>query len=489
MAVRYRPSWVTGPPAGKRAREMVMSSADKTGELERELARFLADYPDTTGFELLLPDINGILRGVRATREEMAGIIATGSYMSASTMLLDSRGLLPGALSAGVQDGDPDFPCRPVPGSFAPVPWARRPTGQCLVQMYAQGQSPYYYDSRHLLQRVLARFDELGLRPVLALELEFYLLADCDQPRPVPYALRVPGTGTAQHSPLLHGLEDLHELEGFLADVEAACRAQRIPLGNTMSEGGPGQYEINLKHVPDAELACDHAILLRRLVRGVARRHGLAATFMARPFTGLDGNGMHLHLSLLDREGRNLFAGRPPPGDPGAYAPALRHAIGGVLQALPESMAILAPNANSYRRLEPSSFLSVAPSWGYNHRRVGVRIPPSDDANVRFEYRPAGADANPYLVSAALLAAVHYGITRRVEPPPMAAGEGQVLEEFQGPAPYWEGALERFAGAEILREYLGQAFCDLYVQCRRLEAEEYRAQVPETDYLWYLGSI
>ena len=457
-------------------------------KLRRELDEFLARYPTTRGFEVLLPDINGILRGIRAPLDDMPGILSTGAYMSASTMLLDSRGELPEGLEIGLKDGDPDFACRPVPGSFAPVPWANRPTGQCLTQMFGAGSLPYHYDSRYVLQRVLRRYDDLGLTPVVALELEFYLLDDRDTGRLAPKKTRIPGTDLYQESPRLHGLDDLQELERFLADVEAACEAQRLPIGSTMSEGSPGQFEINLRHVADAELACDHAMLLRRLIRGVARQNGMAATFMARPFAELDGSGMHVHMSLLNRDGSNVFAGRPPGDRPDAYARELRHAVGGLLQAMPETMAILAPNANSYRRLGPSSFLSVEAAWGVNHRRVAVRVPPSDDANVRFEYRPAGADANPYLVTAAVLAAVHHGITQEIEPPPLVH-EGEIIDGEGGRAMYWEGALDVFERGVILRDYLGDRFCDTYLGCRRLEATEYRSQVPDMDYLWYLASI
>lgn len=457
-------------------------------KLRRELDEFLARYPETSGFEILLPDINGIFRGIRAPLDDMPGILETGAYMSASTMLLDSRGELPEGLEIGLKDGDPDFACRPVPGSFAPVPWANRPTGQCLTQMFAAGSLPYHYDSRYVLQRVLRRYADLGLTPVIALELEFYLLDDRDTGRLAPKKTRISGTNLYQESPRLHGLDDLQELERFLADVESACEAQRLPIGSTMSEGSPGQFEINLRHVADAELACDHAMLLRRLIRGVARRNGMAATFMARPFAELDGSGMHVHMSLLNRDGSNVFAGRPPVDRPDAYARELRHAVGGLLHAMPETMAILAPNANSYRRLGPSSFLSVDAAWGINHRRVAVRVPPSDDANVRFEYRPAGADANPYLVTAAVLAAVHHGITQEIEPPPMVH-EGEIVNRDGGRALHWEGALDVFERGTMLRDYLGDRFCDTYLGCRRLEATEYRRQVPDMDYLWYLASI
>jgi glutamine synthetase len=454
----------------------------------QELDRFLADHPQINSFDLLLPDINGMLRGVRATRDEMPRIFEEGTYMSASTMLLDSRGVLPEGLAIGLKDGDPDYACMPVAGTLAPMPWTPRPMGQCLLQMIDDTGAPYHYDSRYVLQRVLERFRELKLTPVVALELEFYLLDNKDPLAPAPRTAHIAGTSLVQKAAQLHSLDELHELDAFLADVEAACRAQGVPMGKIMSEGSPGQCEINLHHVADAENACDHALLLRRLVRAVALRHGMAATFMAKPFTDLDGSGMHIHLSLLDADGRNVFAGKPTAEQPDAYAPALRHAIGGLLATLTETRALLAPNANSYRRLGPSSFVSAAPTWGRNHRQVAIRIPPSDHANVRLEYRPAGADCNPYLVLAAVLAGALHGLTQGIEPPPMV-GEGQVIEHDGATALYWEGALAQFKSARVLPDYLGAAFCDTYTRCRELEAAEYRAQVPDLDYSWYLGNI
>jgi glutamine synthetase len=456
----------------------------------QELPDFLTAHPEIDAFDLLLPDINGILRGVRVSREDIHLMFKSGAYMSASTMLLDSRGVLPDGLTIGLRDGDPDYCCLPVPGTLAPVPWGKRPMGQCLLQMYQEPGIPYYYDSRYVLERVLEGFRDLNLTPVVALELEFYLLDNTGDSgaRPQPRSTRIPGSNLWTSAAQLHSLDDLYELDAFLLEVESACHTQGIPMGNIMSEGAPGQYEINLHHVADAVLACDHAVLLRRLVRGVARRHDLAATFMAKPFEALDGNGMHMHISLRDADGANLFAGNPAAGRPEGFAPDLRAAIGGVLVTMVEAQAIFAPNANSYRRLSGASYVSAAPSWGINHRQVAVRIPPSDDPNVRFEHRVAGADCNPYLALAAVLAGVHHGLTQKLEPPSMVH-QAQILDPGEAPEPHWRGSLENFASAKILPRYLGEDFCRTYVQCRGLEAQAYQQQVPDLDYSWYLRNL
>lgn len=451
-----------------------------------EAADFLAANPDIRAVELLLPDLNAILRGKRLSRKELAGLYRDGISFPATGILLDSRGSLIDGLAHGSDDGDPDYICQPVGGTLARVPWSKTPLGQCLVSMYERDGRPYFADARHVLAGVLARFTAMGLTPAVAVEYEFYLLDDISGEVPHTRTGRVPGSTRRPTGPRAYSLEDLHDLDGFFSQVTAAAEQQGVPAGATVSEYGAGQFEVNLHHESDALAACDHAILLRRLIRGIARQEGLAATFMAKPFTQLDGSGMHVHFSLLDKSGRNVFGPGPSPATPDAYADPLRHAVGGMLSAIPESLAIFAPNANSYRRFRPGFFVPIAPNWGPNHRQVALRIPCSDDTNLRLEHRVAGADCNPYLAMAAILAAAHAGITGRIEPPPMIR-EGQAVALPEGPSPRWETALAAFDASELWPEYFGAEFCRVYSAARHFEAEAYHAEVPGLDYEWYLG--
>lgn len=457
-------------------------------DVSPEAADFLAANPDVRAVELLLPDLNAILRGKRVSRRELAGLFREGISFPATGILMDSRGSLIDGLAHGSDDGDPDYVCLPVAGSLARVPWSKTPLGQCLISMYERDGRPYFADARHVLAGVLARFAALGLTPVVAVEYEFYLLEDISGEVPRTRTGRVPGTARRPAGPRAYSLEDLHDLDSFFAQVSAAAEQQHVPAGAIVSEYGAGQFEVNLHHVNDALAACDHAILLRRLVRGIARQEGLAATFMAKPFMNLDGSGMHVHFSLLDRSGRNVFAPAPAEATPDAYPDTLRHAVGGMLSALSESLAIFAPNANSYRRFRPGFFVPIAPNWGPNHRQVALRIPCSDEANVRLEHRVAGADCNPYLAMAAILAAAHAGITRRVEPPPMIR-EGEPVSLPTGPSPRWETALAAFDASALWPDYFGAEFCRVYSAARHYEAEAYHAEVPGLDYEWYLGAM
>jgi glutamine synthetase len=282
--------------------------------------------------------------------------------------------------------------------------------------------------------------------------------------------------------------DDLWDIDNFLHDINDACRAQNIPVGTTTSEFAPGQFEINLQHVADPVLACDHAVLLKRVVKSVARERGLVACFMAKPFEESAGSGLHIHLSLIDREGRNYFSGGKERAATPPFSARFRHAVGGLAHTMAEATAIFAPNANSYRRLRPDMFAPVEPNWGANHRNVSLRVPVSNADNLRIEHRTSGADANPYLVTAAILAGVHYGIKNRCEPGRMVR-EGEVIDLKHKLPARWEAAIEKFAQSRILPEYLGSEYCKAYAINRRVEAERFHNTVSDVDFDWYMRAV
>jgi glutamine synthetase len=206
---------------------------------------------------------------------------------------------------------------------------------------------------------------------------------------------------------------------------------------------------------------------------------------MAKPFAEHGGSGQHVHVSLRDAAGNNLLAAGTEPGKPG---PALRHAAAGLVAHMAESMSVFCPNPNSFRRLRPGSFAPVSPKWGYNHRNLAVRIPLSGPDNLRIEHRVPGADANPYLVMAAILAALHVGLEQKQEPPPMVASGETVDEAAQLPI-HWYPALEALDNGRLLPGFLGAEFMRVYAAVRRFECEAFSARVSSLDYDWYLRSI
>ncbi len=232
-------------------------------------------------------------------------------------------------------------------------------------------------------------------------------------------------------------------------------------------------------------LACDHALLLKRAIKAVARQQGLAASFMAKPFADFAGCGMHIHVSLLDADGNNVFAGQSADGE---FSDTLRHAIGGMAEIMGESMAIFAPNANSYRRYVRHAYVPTTPNWGPNHRDLALRIPLSSPENTRVEHRVAGADANPYLVMAAVMAGLHHGITHRCDPGVMTQPGEEVDDAVTLPVS-WERALDAFAAGKVLPQYIGELYRDTFEKCRREECDRFRAEVSERDYAWYLRAV
>ena len=258
-----------------------------------------------------------------------------------------------------------------------------------------------------------------------------------------------------------------------------------MPAGAALAEYSPGQFEVNLNHIPDPVVACDHALLLKRAVKAAAKKNGLTASFMAKPFQEHAGCGLHIHLSLLDPDGNNIFAGSSADGD---WSDRLRYAIGGMAASMSESMALFAPNANSYRRYAPGFFVPATPSWGPNHRDLALRIPISRPQNRRVEHRVSGADACPYLVVAAMLAGVHHGLTQHSEPAAMTPEREDV--DYQVSLPVrWSQALDAFEAGTILPDYFGQEFHRVYGQAKREECNLFHAEITDRDYEWYLRAV
>lgn len=453
-------------------------------DLKKELDDYLADRPETRFMETLIADMNGILRGKRVSLADMGKAFRGGMNMCAATTLLDTLGNTFANIPFGMRDGDPDGRAMAVSGSLSPVPWATLPTAQVLLEMNNLDGTPYENDPRNVLRRAMQPLSDLGFKPVMALELEFYLV-EHDGKRFQPAMPRIPGSDLPQGGMQYSIMEDLYEVDDFLTDLDEFCRLQNIPAGAALSEFSPGQFEINLHHVEDPVLACDHAMLLKRAVKAAAAKNGLAATFMAKPFAETAGSGMHVHVSVLDNGGENIFAGDSKDGH---FSDQLRHAIGGLGEAMTESMAVFAPNANSYRRFAPGNFVPASPDWGPNHRGVALRIPLSGPKNRRFEYRVAGADANPYLVVAAIFAGIHHGISNECEPRPMTP-EGSEAE-YKAEIPMrWVHALDAFDAGSILPRYFGKAYHDLYSMCRREEEANFNADIPTKDYDWYLRAV
>ncbi|MFL6576046.1 MAG: glutamine synthetase family protein [Povalibacter sp.] len=445
-----------------------------------EIAALRREYPDTRFVDVLLADLCGVPRGKRVSIEELEQVYAGGFLLPGSMFAIDVQGGTVQETHLGFDEGDADRACIPISGTLVPMPWCREHAAQLQVSMRDHDGSEFYGDPRHVLARVLKRFSELGLRPVVAIELEFYFLDVERTPEGRVQPPRLPQTGRREYRTQINSMSDVNEYSAVLADISSACAAQRVPAGTVLAEYGPGQFEVNLQHSPDVLAACDEAIRFKRLVRGVATRHGMEATFMPKPYEDMAGSGAHLHVSVLDQSGRNIFESEQPSGNA-----KLHHAIGGLAATMSDAMLIFAPTINSYRRYRSESYVPLNPTWALNNRGVALRIPVSTPENRRVEHRVAGADANPYLLTAAVLAGMHYGITRSMDPGPPLAGNAYRQSPPTLPLTWPEAALA-FERSAFIADYFGENFKQLFVTTRRGEFQAFESHVSALEYAWYV---
>ncbi len=448
---------------------------------QSELDDFLARHPDVAVIDAFVSDLSGILRGKRLSRADAKKLYGEGLLLPGTTFLLDVTGGSCDPGGRGFSDGDPDHVLKPVPGALAPIPWASRPSGQVLMTTFEPDGSRFVADPRHVLAGVVERFAKDGLTPVVAVELEFYLIDAQRAADGMPQVPIMPRTGRRADSLQVYGIAELDDFAELFAEVAAFCAAQNIPAAAASAEFAPSQYEINLVHTDDPLAAADHGVLLQRVIKATAKRHGVEATFISKPFVDRSGSGLHFHVSPLDEAGGNIFQdGEAPEG-----SAALRHAVGGMAATMSEAMAIFAPNVNGYRRLAPRAYAPHAPTWGVNNRTVAMRIPGGSGANRRIEHRVAGADANIYLALASVLAGIHHGIENALEPGPPITGSAY---ERVPPAlpPTWRDALDAFKAAKILPRYFGEEYCLLYHAVKQGEMAAYLARPTALEYAWYL---
>lgn len=447
-------------------------------DLATEVEHFLKTYPETEDIDAFIVDVNGNALGKRLPVSHLPGLARRGVQFSACAPILDCRGLGHNAAGLGGDDGDPDGTAMPVPGTLVPVPWARRPTAQILCAMGAPGSGdPLWFDPRAILADVVARCRADGLFPVVACELEFTLLEAARTPAGGIVPAILPRTGQGPRAEANLSLEAVEEHAGFLGRITDAARAQGLPLAGAVAEYGLGQFEVNLEHLADPVAAADHAALLRRLVRGVARAQGQEATFMSKPFADQPGNGFHIHVSLVDAQGRNRFA------QAGGEA-LLRHAVAGMQATMLDSIAFLAPNFNAHRRYL-GLFVPTSRAWGHNNRSVAFRIPDAGGEARRVEHRVAGAEASPHLVMAAVLAAVHHGVIRGLEPTAPSTGDAGRRRDPAFPDGLL-AALSRLERSRLLAEYFPKRFLGAYAEAKRGEYADLISDVFAREYDFYL---
>ncbi len=425
-----------------------------------EMKSWLRKHPEVRTIRVAAADLNGQARGKRIPARFADKVVEDGTRFPFSVLNLDIWGEDIDDSPLVFEQGDADGVLKPTERGFMPMPWLEAPTALLPIWMFRENGMPYEGDPRHALRAVIDRFKAIGLTPVVAVELEFFLIDDSGKTLQVPPS---PRSGKRRKAAETLSIRALDAFDTFFTDLYDACEAMDIPADTSTSETGLGQFEVNMMHCDDALRAADDAWLFKMLVKGLARRHGFAASFMAKPYLEYSGSGLHTHFSLIDGEGRNVFNDGSAQG-----SHFLRHAVAGCLDAMHDSALIFAPHANSYDRLVPDAHAPTAVAWGYENRTTAIRIPAGKPSSRRIEHRVAGGDVNPYLMLTAILGAALSGIEDRIEPPAPVNGNAYALDLQQIPTT-WEEAITAFENSRIVERFLPRELIRNYVLTKRQE--------------------
>ncbi len=441
---------------------------------------YLFENPDIKAIRTVAADLNGQARGKRIARRFAAKALVDGTRFPYSVMNLDIWGEDIENSPLVFEAGDPDGVLWPTERGFLPVPWLDTPTALLPIWMFHEDGRPYAGDPRQALARVVDRYTARGLTPVVATELEFYIIDDAGRELRVPPS---PRSGKRRQQAEILALRQLDAWDNFLTALHDACEAMDIPADTTISEAGPGQFEINLMHSPDALKAADDAWLFKLMTRGMARSHGFAASFMAKPYPDYSGNGLHAHFSILDTEGRNIFDDGTAKG-----SDTLRHAIAGCLKAMPGSMLIFAPHASSYDRMVPGAHAPTGIAWAYENRTTALRVPASSGPARRIEHRVAGGDINPYLFLAAILGAALNGIEDAEDPPEPITGNAYSHDLAQLPTT-WQAAIDAFEQSPEIARIFEPELITTFLATKRQELHYMAELSPQEQTDLYLDTV
>jgi glutamine synthetase len=365
-------------------------------------------------------------------------------------------------------DADPDVRLVPDLDTLRLSPWASQPRAMVIHDCVELDGEPCAFAPRSLLKTVLARYAAQGLQPIVAPEIEFYLTQAGTDPALPLQMPALPG-GRAEIGQSAFSLNLLNGLAPFWDEFRGALETLHIRADTWLHEVGPGQFEINLLH-GDALAVADQAFLFKYAAKEIALKHGLNAVFMAKPIAGLAGSSMHLHQSIVDAQGRNIFSQAD-----GTEAPALRHFLAGLQTHLPDLLLMFAPFINSFRRYVPGSQAPVNLHWGYDNRTTALRIPQGSPAARRVENRIAGADANPYLAIAASLAAGLAGLQAQQQPSEPITSNG--YDQAHTLPRHFAQAQSQMAGSASARALLGDTFVTGYCAVKALEHESFLNEI------------
>jgi len=412
--------------------------------------------------ECVIPDMTGIARGKILPRDLFLG--AGQMRLPKSVLLNTVNGQQPDN-GPYVGETDPDMVCMPDVATVRIVPWAAEPVAVVIHDCQDFDGTPVQISPRAVLRRVTKLYADQGWRPVVAPEMEFYLVARQQNPHE-PLQPPIGRSGKTEAGRQSYSIDAVNDFDPFFMELSSFCEAHRLGVETLIHEAGAGQMEINFSHGDPMDLA-DRVFLFKRTVRETALRHGIFATFMAKPMEMEPGSAMHIHQSIVDvHTGRNIFTAAD-----GGETALFKHCIAGMQKYVPLVMPMLAPYVNSYRRLSRLMSAPINVQWGYDNRTCGIRVPNSGPQDRRIENRVPGVDVNPYLAMAATLACGYLGMVEQLEPSaPMAGSAWQHEHDLPH---HLEDAIERMRGCQAMSELLGPQFVNAFLAVKELEHSTY----------------
>ena len=430
--------------------------------------------------ECVIPDMTGIARGK---------ILPKDLFLSAGEMRIPKSVLLNTVNGQQPDNGpyvgetDPDMICLPDVSTARLVPWAAEPVAVVIHDCFEDNGSPVQLSPRSVLRHVVSLYEKQGWKPVVAPEMEFYLVARQQNPHE-PLQPPLGRTGKSEAGRQSYSIDAVNDFDPFFMELSQFCNVHRLGVETLIHEAGAGQMEINFSHGDPLDLA-DRVFLFKRTVRETALRHGIFATFMAKPMEMEPGSAMHIHQSVLDLDsGHNVFSNAD-----GSASELFQHYVGGLQKYVPQVMPMLAPYVNSYRRLSRFMSAPINVQWGLDNRTCGIRIPKSDAQNRREENRVPGVDVNPYLAMAATLGCGYLGMMDQIKPSdPMDSSAWDL--DYELPR-HLEDAITRMRGCEAMADVLWPSFVKAFCAVKELEYATYSRVISswEREHLLLLVSV
>ncbi len=420
--------------------------------------------------ECIIPDMNGVQRGKVLPAKKFLGSVKDGTLrIPGSIFTVTINGEYPEDIGHIIPEYDPDQIMVPDASTICEAPGFTTPTAYVICDAFDQAGVPTAIAPRMILKRVLKLYEDKGWKPIVAPEVEFYLVSkniDPDFPL-VPPSGR---SGRPETASQPYGLEALGEFEEIIDHIYDFCEKAGLDIDTMIHESGAAQLEVNFVHGDPLRLA-DEVLLFKRIVRQVALEHGVYATFLAKPMSDQPGSAMHIHQSVLDATtGKNIFS-----LSNGKDSALFRSYIAGLVKLLPQVAPMFAPNVNSFRRMRPDSDAPINVQWGSDNRSCGLRIPMSDGKNRRIENRLPGADSNPYLAMAASLVCGYIGMVDRMVPPKSVSGSA--YNRARTLPRTLEAALDRFSHCKPVKALLGEDFFEVFYAIKECELFNYQSVI------------